>query len=244
MYSPIINLIRTITDDSPNIRSFHYGDINIWIDAMRSDIDYPCVYMQDPVYTINVNDSMVNDISLSILFLQDVEVDNQIHQSQIMAKLQKEAKNYLRIISNTLFDVGVDILGNARLDPVASVAADNLIGWELQLTVRLDEANCIDLTFAPEQPFPLMFEIEPNQLNYIPTPSGNTQNLNKVVTAADGSVWLIDFMGRALNLNVTSGDIEITNQARGLILRSDPSDIRFRIGVKDDDGDLTSDPLS
>ena len=88
-----------------------------------------------------------------------------------------------------------------------------------------------------------MFEIEPNQLNYIPTPAGNTQNLNKVVTAADGSVWLIDFMGRALNLNVTSGDIEITNQAKGLILRSDPSDTRFRLGVQDGDGAITSEEL-
>ena len=242
MYSPIINLIRTITDESHNIRSFHYGDINIWIDSMRGEIKYPCVYMQDPVYRINVSDSMVNDITLSILFLQDVAVDNQLHQSQIMAKLQKEAKIYLRIISNSLFESGVDIVGNAVLDPVASVAADNLIGWELQLTIRLDEANCLDIS-APEQEFPLMFEIEPVQLNYIPTPSGNTQNLNKVVTAADGSVWLIDFMGRALNLNVTSGDIEITNRARGLILRSDPGDNRFRLGVKDDDGEITSDPL-
>jgi len=240
MYASLINLVRTLSEQSDNIRSFHYGDITFFLDSMRGRIDYPCAFMQDPIYRVTAGDSLINRAQLSILLLEDAAHDNQLHQAQIMTKLHNEAKDYIRRISIILFNQGIDIIGEVIIEPIGSVSADNLLGWDLQLTIQLDESTCID--YDIQQPFPLMFEINPVQLTYIPTISGNTDNLNKVVTASDGSVWLIDHLGRGLNLNVTAGDIEITNQAKGLVLRSDPSANPFRVGVLDD-GDLTTEEL-
>ena len=50
--------------------------------------------------------------------------------------------------------------------------------------------------------YPAFFvEIIPAQTSYTPTPTGNTQYLNKFITAADGSNYFIDHQGNALRFS-------------------------------------------
>lgn len=80
--------------------------------------------------------------------------------------------------------------------------------------------------------FPESFEMQINHvpLAYVPAATGNLLNLNQLVTASDGTTWFIDMGGRGFRLTITSGDIEITDSASGVI-HKDLSAARHRVRI-------------
>jgi hypothetical protein len=67
--------------------------------------------------------------------------------------------------------------------------------------------------------------------------------MNDIKNNSIGQRILTDRFGRKMNLNVRITDIEITDPDKGLILRSDSTGQRKRVGVLDD-GDLTTETPS
>lgn len=90
--------------------------------------------------------------------------------------------------------------------------------------------------------------INPTPINYVPSHTGNTDNLGEIVIASNGKQYYIDREGRAETWHTTWGDIEISNpnlfvgsqQRPGLIQKSGDA-TRHRIKVKQD-GDLETNP--
>lgn len=68
--------------------------------------------------------------------------------------------------------------------------------------------------------FNLAPQINDTPLAYVPATTGNTQNLNEIVKASDGTMWFIDLAGRGHRFTITDGDIEITDAQKGVIFRT------------------------
>lgn len=63
--------------------------------------------------------------------------------------------------------------------------------------------------------------VNPTPLAYIPSANGNpAANYNQLVIASNGTAWFIDSEGRGKNFNQTAGDIEITDNTKGLIMNN------------------------
>jgi streptogramin lyase len=76
----------------------------------------------------------------------------------------------------------------------------------------------------------LVTRINDTPIAYVPTATGNTDNLNEIVTASDGTMWFIDLEGKGHRFTITAGDIQITDPAKGLIQKTmGGQDARYRI---------------
>lgn len=76
----------------------------------------------------------------------------------------------------------------------------------------------------------LVTRINDTPIAYVPTLTGNTDNLNEIVTASDGTMWFIDVAGKGHRFTITAGDIQITDAMKGLIQKTmGGQDARFRV---------------
>ena len=82
-------------------------------------------------------------------------------------------------------------------EEIEIVHKSNLVDVKAILTqTNVIGLNTIGLT-EPENDFTMNYVINPVQLGYVPTATGNTLNLGEWVTDSNGNNWIIDFDGRA-----------------------------------------------
>jgi hypothetical protein len=66
----------------------------------------------------------------------------------------------------------------------------------------------------------LVTRVNDTPIAYVPALTGNTDNLNEIVTASDGTMWFIDLAGKGHRFTITAGDIEITDPSYGFIQKT------------------------
>ena len=68
--------------------------------------------------------------------------------------------------------------------------------------------------------------VQPTQINYVPDLTGNTDNLNEIVSDPNLDRWFIDHEGKAICLTKINGEFENTTAGRGILQRSSNNTIR------------------
>lgn len=184
MYETYTAIIDEIAARNKNIREVIHGDIHQLLDSQRNEQNYPVLFSDDPVIKIGKGDSLTLVYDCQMLLLDTVESGNYILAKQHMTNLSILAKEIAGLVQTSLYNAGVDAVGQTTIDPVRESTPDNLIGWGIQFQFSIQESACPNPIFWDDEPLydlprVFAFTAELNSLDDIQiilhnTPSGAT----------------------------------------------------------------------
>lgn len=122
--------------------SFVHGDVRRFTAASRSELTYPCLWLETPFQTLNEN-VLTNSGAFVILWnsdSKDPEIEDQIWEKtnrialEFIARIRKDAKTRKHYIAAE----------NFSMDPIDSLFVDNDFGWRVEFKLKSQQELCVE----------------------------------------------------------------------------------------------------
>lgn len=143
-----IAYFKTISEQHKEIKSFVHGPSQRIVSQTRSDLEYPCLWLETPstIITENGADNVQGNRVGAFVVLKNAQVDSTEQEDLIWAETESIA---LDIISKIKRDQKLHSFRlsfkNIPLEPISTLFIDNDYGWRIEF--RLE--NNIELCYNP-----------------------------------------------------------------------------------------------
>lgn len=128
----------------PSLKSFVHGDVRRFTAATRSELEYPCLWLETPNQKFEDNDTFTGVInSAAFIVLKNAETGDADAQDliwsetneivwDIISKIRQDSGGRSQFINSKFFSI----------DPLDTLFVANDYGWRVEFTIKKKKALC------------------------------------------------------------------------------------------------------
>ncbi|WP_020531417.1 hypothetical protein [Flexithrix dorotheae] len=134
------------------IKSFKFGGFNRIIESLKSEIDYPCLFLELPEKSFDggLSTGLQKEYKIAFALISSVPKDDYDKQDELVFNaLENYIEQLIRKIAID-FDMEEDI-GQFSLDPLYGLLHDNCYGWRVEFELVEDSKICKDESFWDQE---------------------------------------------------------------------------------------------
>jgi len=125
------------------IKDFFYGDYEDILEAERSTIEYPCLWLEDMEINPQGEDSLVIIYDFSFVILANSRVDDKDRKMYNQESTFRIANDILSRINKDAEDDKLDFeIAQAVLDPINTIGNDDDQGWRVSVKIESKYSLC------------------------------------------------------------------------------------------------------
>lgn len=145
-----IAYFRSLQEKHKELKSFVHGASERIISQSRSELEYPCFWLETPVLHLSENqaNNVTGDRICAFVVLKNAPTENELEQDLIWNETEAIALDILSRIRkdqrtlNFRFDFNL-----VTMEPISTLHVDNEYGWRVEFRLK----NFVELCYNPSK---------------------------------------------------------------------------------------------
>lgn len=133
-FAAFVGYFRKLSEEHTELQSFVHGASERIISESRSDLKYPCLWLETPSMRLSDNQAQVNGYrETAFIVFHDAPTGDYDKQDELWAKTEQIALDVLARMLEDSHKLPFRIdLSTVQMDPIHTLFVDNEYGWRVE----------------------------------------------------------------------------------------------------------------